>query len=70
MSEIYPIANLINYSEAARLLDVSRTTIYAMIERGELKPVAIAERRYLKRDEVEEMARACQQFEEEYDDKD
>jgi len=45
--------NLINFSQAAELLGVSRPTIYAMIERGELHPVQIADRQYLNRDEVE-----------------
>jgi excisionase family DNA binding protein len=42
-----------SYSDAARLLHVSRQTIYAMIDRGELHPLEIAERRYLLREEVE-----------------
>jgi excisionase family DNA binding protein len=46
--------NLINFSQAAELLSVSRPTIYAMIERGELHPVQIADRQYLKMDEVEQ----------------
>jgi excisionase family DNA binding protein len=45
--------NLINISQAAELLSVSRPTIYAMIERGELHPIQIADRQYLKREEVE-----------------
>ena len=49
------INNLINYSDAARLLKISRQTIYALIKRGELHPLAIAERRYLLREEVERL---------------
>ena len=51
------IANLINYSEAARRLKVTRATIYAMISRGELHPFNIADRRYLVREEVERLAK-------------
>lgn len=49
------VSNLLNYSEAARILRVTRATIYAMIERGELHPFAIADRRYLLREEVERL---------------
>ena len=45
--------DLINFSEAARLLKVTRTTIYAMIQRGELHPFGIAGRRYLFKEEIE-----------------
>jgi excisionase family DNA binding protein len=52
--------SLLNFSEAARLLKVTRVTIYAMINRGELHVVAIADRRYLLKEEVLtlQMARA------------
>lgn len=54
MSEVkLQVSNLLNYSQAARILRVTRVTIYAMIERGELHPLAIADRRYLIREEVE-----------------
>ena len=56
MSEIrLTVSNLMNYSDATRLLRISRQTIYAMIDRGELKPIEIAERRYLLREEVERL---------------
>lgn len=56
MSEIrLVVSNLMSYSDAARLLHVSRQTIYAMIDRGELRPIAIAERRYLLKEEVERL---------------
>ena len=45
--------DLTSFSEAARLLNITRPTIYAMIERGELHPLAIADRRYLLKEEVE-----------------
>lgn len=47
--------NYINFSQAAELLGVSRPTIYAMIERGELHPIQIADRQYLRKDEVDEL---------------
>jgi len=47
--------DLINFSEAARLLKVTRTTIYAMIQRGELHPFGIADRRYLFKEEIERL---------------
>lgn len=50
--------NLLNYSEASRLLQVTRVTIYAMIKRGQLTPVAIADRRYLLKEEVERLQTA------------
>jgi len=57
MSEIrLQVSNLLNYSEGARILGVTRATIYAMIGRGELHPMAIADRRYLLREEVERLA--------------
>jgi len=49
--------DLMSFSEAARVLDVTRVTVYAMIERGELHPFAIADRRYLLREEVEKVER-------------
>ena len=49
------VSNLVNYSEATRMLGISRPTIYAMIEREELHPVVIADRRYLLRDEIERL---------------
>ena len=50
--------DLMSFSEAARVLDVTRVTIYAMIDRGELHPFAIADRRYLLKEEVEKLANA------------
>lgn len=47
------VESLLNYSQASLLLHVTRATIYAMIRRGELHPVAIADRRYLNKEEVE-----------------
>lgn len=47
--------DLMSFSEAARLLKVTRVTVYAMIERGDLHPFGIADRRYLFREEVERL---------------
>jgi len=56
MSEIrLQVSNLLNYSEAAHLLKVTRVTIYAIVKRGELHPVVIADRRYLLKKEVERL---------------
>lgn len=56
MSEIrLQVGGLLNYSEGARMLKVTRATIYAMIRRGELHPFVIADRRYLLREEVERL---------------
>ena len=56
MSEIrLNVSNLIHYPQAARILGVSRQTIHAMIKRGELHPFAIADRRYLLKDEVDRL---------------
>ena len=58
MSEIrLQVSNLLNYSEAARILKVTRATIYAIIARGELHPLTIADRHYLLREEVERLKR-------------
>lgn len=47
---------LMDYLAAAKLLNVSRMTLYTMIQRGELRPVDIAARRFLIRDDVEILA--------------
>jgi len=50
------VSGLLNYSEAAHILKVTRATVYAMIIRGELHPFDIADRHYLFREEVESLA--------------
>lgn len=50
--------NLLNFSEAARLLNVTRVTIYAMIRRGQLNSILIADRHYLFKEEVEGLRKA------------
>ncbi len=48
---------LINLSQAAVILGLSRPTIYKMIRRGELSPVKVAGLSYMDRREVEELKR-------------
>ena len=50
------IENLISYSEAAKMLGVSRVTVYAMIQRGEIVPVRISGRGYFIKPEIERIA--------------
>ena len=52
MGEI-KVENLVTLSEGAKLLKVSRPTIYALVKRGKLHPVAIGRNRYLLIDEIE-----------------
>ena len=48
--------DLISYKDALRILNISRMTLYAWIEKGRLNPLAIADRRYLLKAEVEKLA--------------
>jgi len=48
---------LINLSQAAEILGVSYPTVFALIDRGELEPVRIADRQYLVRGKVEDLKR-------------
>ena len=43
---------LLNISEAAGVLGIATKTVYEIIERGELHPIQIADRQYLKESEV------------------
>jgi len=57
MSEILlQVSNLLNLSESATLLGVSRPTIYLLIKRGRLHPLIIADRPYLVKEEVDRLA--------------
>jgi excisionase family DNA binding protein len=49
--------NLLNFTDAATILGVTRPTVYTMIERGELHPIPVADRQYLDRDAVKKLAR-------------
>ena len=49
----YKPEDLINLSQAAEILGVSYPTVFALIERGELEPVKIADRQYLVKGDVE-----------------
>jgi excisionase family DNA binding protein len=45
--------DLLTCNQAARILGVSRPTVYNMIERYQLHPVLIGRNRYLLRGEIE-----------------
>jgi len=45
-------SDLLNYPEAARILNVSRQSIYNFIEQGELFPVIVGRARFLLREDV------------------
>ena len=53
----YKPDELINLSQAAELLSVSYPTVFAMIERGDLESVKIADRQFLLKAEVEDLKR-------------
>lgn len=53
----YKPDELINLSQAAEILDVSYPTVFALIARGELVPVKIADRQYLVKRDVEDLKR-------------
>lgn len=53
----YKTEDLINLSQAAAVLGVSYPTVFALIRRGELVSVKIADRQYLVREDVEELRR-------------
>jgi excisionase family DNA binding protein len=45
--------DLVTFTEAARLLNVSRPTIYNLVYKEQLHPVLIGRNRYLLRTEIE-----------------
>ena len=49
------VSNLLSFSAAAKMLGVSRPTIYNMITRNELHPVSIGSNRYLLLSEIERL---------------
>lgn len=50
---VQALSDLITLSEAARLLSVTRMTVYAMINRGELHRCEVLNNPYVLRSEVE-----------------
>jgi len=54
---MYKPDELINLSQAAELLDVSYPTVFALMQRGDLRPVKIADRQFLLMEKVEELKR-------------
>jgi len=51
----YKPDELVNLSQAAKILCVSYPTVFALMYRGELEPVKIADRQYLVKRDVEEL---------------
>lgn len=49
---VVAIENLINITEAARLMGVSRQTVYAMIKRGKLRRVKVSDRQYIDKGDL------------------
>uniref|UniRef100_A0A6M3XYP0 Putative DNA binding, helix-turn-helix domain containing protein n=1 Tax=viral metagenome TaxID=1070528 RepID=A0A6M3XYP0_9ZZZZ len=49
------VKNLITFAEAAKMLKVSRPTVYNLVEKAKLHPVMIGNNRYLLRNEVEQL---------------
>ena len=45
--------DLVTFTEAAKMLSVSRPTVYNMVVKEQLHPVSIGRNRYLLRTEVE-----------------
>ena len=54
------VSNLVSFAEAAKLLGVSRPTVYNLVAEHRLYPIAIGSHRYLLRDEVERLRQARQ----------
>ncbi len=52
---MHPI--LVTQAQAARLLGVSRITVYRMVQEGELEPVIIRGMRRYRREDLERIAR-------------
>lgn len=48
-------SNLLTFSEAARILKISRPTLYNLVAKVQLHPVLIGRNRYLLRSEVERL---------------
>jgi len=49
------VSNLLTLTDAAKMLGVSRPTVYNLIQRHELHPVVIGNNRYLLRNEVKRL---------------
>ena len=49
------VQNLIGFTQAAKILRVSRATIYNLVARNKLHPVAIGRNRYLLYEELESL---------------
>ena len=49
------IQNLLSFTAAAEILEVSRPTLYKLIKDNKLHPMSIGRNRYILRDEVERL---------------
>ena len=49
------VSSFVNFSEAAKLLGITRATLYAWVKRGKLHPAIIEGSPYLWRFEVEKL---------------
>jgi excisionase family DNA binding protein len=47
------VSELINFTEAADFLGISRVWLYVLIEKGRLHPVQVADRQFLRKSEVQ-----------------
>lgn len=50
--------DLVTFTEAAKILSISRPTLYNLVLKAQLHPILIGRNRYLLRSEVEGLANA------------
>lgn len=50
---ILKVENLVTFTDAANILNMSRPTVYNLVARYKLHPVTIGRNRYLLREELE-----------------
>ena len=55
--------DLVTFSEGATFLDVSRPTLYNLVEKQKLHPVLIGRNRYLLRTEIEQLKTTLRKIE-------
>lgn len=54
------VENLVTFTQAAKILGVSRPTIYNLIAKYKLHPLTIGRNRYLMREELEFLKRSLE----------
>lgn len=54
------VENLMDYSDAAKFLGVTRQTVHTWIKQGKFTPIEIGDRRYLLRLQVEKIKKERQ----------